>query len=345
MGAKVITISIDGGTTNRTLPGNSGELANDAGSIDDTIFGQDFKSSQTGLISWSIKANGLYKGFAGYVAKILKSGTTTAFTDEAMSVVSGKTYKIDAATKNVWDRNVPITVEDNAVDQTANVESINWLFGQITFKAAYTPTGPITVSGSYLPMTQVARANEFTLTQTTNAIDETDYETAQSNAGHRKYSYGLKTVSIDLNGIYASSNGYRAALEARNEMIIEINPDGNSKSRCRGFFKPMNQGQSGNVGDLEKETNKFELAVPDQANVTTCFAWDHAADTTLNAALKDALTAWSGSILTNMKYLPDGTNGVSGQGVLVDVSLKGGLEAMNEFSINLQGCDGLTVVP
>ncbi len=343
MGAKIVTVSIDGGATHKTLPGNSGEIANDAGSIDDTIFGQSFKSGQTGLISWSIKTNGLYKGFAGYVAKILKQGATTAFVDEAMSLVSGKTYAIDTAAKNVWDRSVALTVEDNAVDATAQVESINWLFGQITFKAAYAPTGPITVSGSYFPMAQVARANEFTLTQTTNAIDETDYETAQGNSGHRKYSYGLKTVSIDLNGIYTSSNGYRAALEARSEMIIEINPDGNSKSKCRGYFKPMNQGQSGNVGDLEKETNKFELAVP--ADVAVVFAWNHAADTTLNGAVKDALTAWENSTLVDMKYLPDGVNGVTGQGVLVDLTLKGGLEAMNEFSVNLQGCNALTAVP
>lgn len=344
MGAKTISVSTDD-VTYYTLPGNSGELSNEAGTLDDTIFGQIYKSSQTGIINWSVKANGLYKGFAGYVAKIKKNGSTTAFTDEAMSLVSGKTYKITDATKNVWDRSATITVDDNAVDATANVESIDFLFGQVTFAAAYTPTGPITVSGSYFPMTQVAKAQEFTLTQTTDAIDTTDFETAQGNEGHRTFDYGLRTVSLDLTGVYASSNGYRASLEARDELMIEINPDGNSKSVARGFFKPISQDQSGNVGALEKETNKFELSVPDSpANLSGPFEWQHASDTTLNTAIQKALTQWTAGSLIYVKYLSDGVAGIKGQGVITDLTLKGGIEAMNEFTVNIQGSDTITTV-
>jgi len=345
MGVKSIQISIDSGTTFRTLPGNSGELSNDAGSIDDTIFGQNFKSSQTGLINWTVKANGFYKGFAGYVAKIKKSGSTTAFTGEAMSLVSGKTYKITDATKNVWDRTVTPTIYDNAVDHTADVLSIDFLFGRVTFKSAYTPTGPITADGSYFPMTQVAKAQEFTLTQTTNPIDTTDFETAQGNSGNRAFEYGLQTVALDLSGVYATGNGYLAALQARGELVIDINPDGSELSVARGFFKPMSQGQSGNVGALEKETNKFELSVPSTPDtLQRPFGWVHASGTTLNQSVQDALTAWEGLTTVQVKYLADGTHGATGDAIMSDLTLKGGLESMNDFTVNFQGTGEATIL-
>lgn len=344
--AKRVRISVDGGTTYRTLPGSTAELSSEAGDINDTIFGQDFASTQTGLIGWTIQSNGLYKGFAGYVAKIYKSGTPTALNDEPMSLVSGKTYQVTDTAKRCFDRNTAITFEDNGSPVSANdIAEIDWLFGRVTFATGYTVTGPVTVTGNYLPLTQVARANAFTLTQTANPIDDTDFETAQGNQGHRTFIYGLKTVSLDLTGIYASSNAYRALLASRSELVIEINPDGNAKSRARGFFKPMSTGQSGEVGDQEAETVTFNLSVPDQENVPTPFKWLHASDTTLSQAIRDALNAWEDNQIIDVQYLPDGTNGVEGSAVITDLSLAGGLEVMNEYTVNLQGVGELTAVP
>lgn len=112
--AKRVQLSVDNGSTWRTFPGDKGEFSNEATGIKDTILGQDFQSEQTGLIGWSISTNGLYKGFAGYVANILKSGTATTFTTEAAALVSGKTYRITDATKRVLDRNTAVVIYDNA---------------------------------------------------------------------------------------------------------------------------------------------------------------------------------------------------------------------------------------
>lgn len=344
--SKRIQVSDDAGSNWYTLPGNKGELTREGVSIKDTIYGRDFQSDMTGLINWTISANGLFKGYAGYVAKILKSGSTTAMTDEAMTLVSGKTYKITAATKNVWDRSVTPTFEDGGSPiDPSDIASIDYLFGRVTLDSGYTPSGAITVAtGSYLPMTQVAKAQTFTLTQTANTNDNTNYETAQSNSGHKTFELGLRTVSLSLRGVYASSNAYGALLIARNEVVIEINPDGSGKSVARGWFRANTTGQSGDVGDLEEENLNFVLNVPDQEDITIPFKWVHTS-TTLSTAVQKALTAWEDGTSLLANYLPDGTNGVKGTVYVTDISLAGGLEAMNDFTVKLQGSGALSAVP
>lgn len=345
--AKRVRISDDGGTSWYTLPGNTAEISNEAGEIDDTVFGQDFSSSQTGLIGWTISANALYKGFAGYVAKILKPGSTTAFTTEATTQVgSTKTYFITDRTKSVWNRNMTLSVIDDGTPVAAsNIQSIDFLHGYVTFIPGYTVDGAVTVTGNYFPMQVVGCSNAFTLTQTANAIDETCMDTASQNDGHRIFDYGLKTVSLDLTGIYKPANGFQALLAARTELVIEVNPDGASKAVARGWFKAMNTGQSGDVGDLEQETITFNLSVPDDDRIPFPFKWRFANDVTLNVSVQKCIESWEDSELIDICYLPDGSTGVQGEAVITDLTLSGGLEVMNEFTVNVQGSDELSAYP
>ena len=343
--SKRIQISPDTGTTWYTFPGDKGDLTDTGSDIKDTVFGQDYESGQTGMINFAVTCNGMYKGFAGYVAKLKTSGTPTTFTAEATTLVSGKTYKITATTKNIWDRSTPITVTDGVTDVTGQVLSVDYLHGPITFKPSYTVVGTITLAGKYLPMTQIAGANSFTLTQNAVAIDDTDYVIAQGNNGYRTYIYGLKTVKLAVKGIFNASNNFRTLLQARSEMIIEINPDGSSKSVARGWFKPITLGQSGNVGALEDQSLDFALSVPDQSDVVTPFAWNFDATTTLSQALRTALTSWQTGVVTTINYLPDGTTGIKGSAVITDISLSGGLDVMNDFSLKFQGSDAPATYP
>lgn len=344
--AKRIRISDDNGSNWYTFPGSGGSIASEAGTIDDTILGQEFASTQTGLIGYTIETNGLYKGFAGYMAKILKSGTSTALTDEAMSLVSGKTYRVTDATKRLFDREEALAFEDGGVAiSDANIESINHLFGEVTFVSGYTPSGSITVaSGNYLPLATIGKANGFTLTQTAAEIMDADFDTVQGNSGHNTYEYGLKTVALELTGIFASGNAWRTALVNREELVIEINPDGNGKSVARGFFKFTAEGQSGDVGALEEQTATLNLSVPAQEDLLYPFKWTHASDTTLSLAIRKALTAWENKTKPDLQYLPDGTTGVRGTCVITEVTLSSGLEAMNDFTITALVDGQLTTV-
>lgn len=335
--AKRVRISPDNGVTFYTFPGDTAELGREGAELKDTIFGQDFASAQTGLLSGSIKANGIYKGFAGYVAKIKKSGTPTTMTTEAMSLVSGKTYKITDATKNILDRNTAISVFDNATPVVvADIASIDHLFGRVTFASGYTPTGPITMTAKYLPTAVIASANGFSLTQQGNAIDNSTYETTQANGGYRTYEMGLKTVKLNVSGIYNASNAFEALLASREECVIEINPDGSGKSVARGFFKPITMSQSGDVGELEEQSFDFTLSVPDQEDVDLPFKWLHDTTTTLSRAIREAIAAWENAEETVVDYLPDGAAGFVADAIVTDLSLSGGLEAMNVFTVAFQ---------
>jgi hypothetical protein len=336
--AKQVQISADG-VAYYTLPGNTGEFNDEGEQIDDTIFGHTFSSTQPGLISWTCNAQAFYKGFAGYVASIKSSGTPVASTGNAMTLVSGKTYKITDATKNVWDYTAALVVNDNAVLVTENNYSVNWLFGQVTFVDSYTVNGPVTVDVSYMPVTEVSKANSFTLTQTAATVDHTDYQTAHANDGYRVYRPGLRTVSLELGGFYDSADAVWEILEGRTSAVMEINPDGSGMSLARGIFKLVTRNQSGDVGALETQTRTFNLSVPEGMDII--FNWIHDAGTTLSQAIRVALDSYIDQTLCFVRYMPDGFDDIAffGEAVLTDVSLSSSLDAMNEFTANFQGSD------
>lgn len=349
MPAKIIQVSDDAGSNYYVLPGNTGEFNDESNELDDTIFGQNYKSAEVGLQSWNVTSNALYKGFAGYLVDIKEVGSASTFTGEACSLVSGKTFEIDDITKNIFDRSATFVVYDNAVDQTSEVESINYLTGEVTFVSTYSVTTPVTMDGSSFAVASLAKYRSFSMTQSAEAVDTTDIPAAQAASGIMTFQSGLKTVSIDVSGVYAAANGYRADLIARNEVILEINPDGNgfaNGSLARGFFKVINRGQSGNVGDLEEETVTFSLQVPQdvEIDVTTPFTWNHAAASTLSTAVQKVLTAFLNESTLKVQYLPDGSTGLEGDVVVTDVSLSGGQEAMSEFSVGFQGTGAVSTV-
>lgn len=338
--AKRVAVSADG-VDYFTLPGSSGEWNDEAEQIDDTIFGHTFTSTQPGLITWTSNAQAFYKGFAGYVASIKASGTPTAMTGAPMTqVVTSKTYVIADATRNVWDYTKTLTVKDNGAPVAAsNIESIDWLFGRVTFKATYVVTGPVTVDGFYMPIAEVSRANSFTLTQTAETVDRTDYAITHANDGYRVFDPGLRTISLELGGFYDSADAVWEILEGRQEVVIEINPDGSGMSLARGIFKLVTRNQSGDVGALEEQTRTFNLSIPEGMDIV--FNWVHDANTTLSPAVRVLLDAYIGQTKPYLRYEPEGPGDVvfSGQAVLTDVSLSSSLDAMNEFQANFQGSD------
>ncbi len=353
--AKVINISNDGGTTWRALPGSEGSFNANGESVDDTILGQTFQSNDVGMVGWGVSANAIFKGFSGYLAEIKKHGTATTFTAEAMTLVSGKTYAIDDATKEIWDRSeATMDILDSAASvAAADILNIDYLFGRVTFVASYTPSGAITATGKYFPVITIARPNSYNLTMQAETIDESDYASAQANSGHKIFTPGLRTVNLELGGIFDDAENAPADVIARSELIIQIDPAGDGSSICRGFYKMVTSGQGGAVGALEDETLNFMLVVPDETTnpaVATPFNWRHTA-TTLNQSIQDLLTSFLTELNTyDVQYLPQGAEGQSpldgreGNFMVSNVSLSGGLNAMNIFVAELQGTGAFTTV-
>ena len=334
MAAKTVQISSDG-ITYYTLPGNTADFSAETNQLDNTIFGVDYSSTQPGLINWSVSGNAMYRGFAGYVASVLRNGTSTATTGEAMSLVSGTTYQIDDTAKRILDKDSTITFYDGASAlDAADIESIDYLFGTVTLVAA--PSGAVTVDANFFPTASLGCSNSFSLTQTSDTTDTTCFETASVNGGFATFRPTLKTVELELTGFYRSTNQFYDLLQSRDELIVELNPDGNDKSVARGFFKPVTNSQTGDVGGDETETIAFRLSTPDSV---VPFKWVHASDSTIPDAVKTLLDAWAGSEEVYVRYLPEGDalEGRQGQAIVTDISLSQSVDGMSEFSVSLQG--------
>lgn len=341
--AKRIDISPDG-TAWHLLPGASGEITREGTVIEDTVFGQTYRSGLTGPITWSISADAVYKGFAGYVARLMRTGTSTAMTNEPCALVGGRTFRITATARRLVDRNVAYTVFDGATNVTAQVERFNFLLGEFTFRSTYTVVGAITITGNFLPLVSLARFREYTLTMTSDPIPNSDMPALQANAGWHLFLPGLKTVNIELPSVFSVVDNWAAQLALRNEFVIEINPDGTgfSGSFARGFFRLMNARQSGNIGALEEESIRFELNVPFLTGTATTpfletpFTWFHAAGSPIPLAIRTALDRWLADLPVHMRYLHNGVAGWRGEGVITNLSLTGGMEAANRFAVTAQ---------
>jgi len=102
--------------------------------------------------------------FTGYGANVyLASGTPVAFTDEAMTNAGdNKTYTITNSTKRFWSRATPVTVKKNGSTITTGF-SVQYPGGKVVFTTANQPTDVITVSGQYIPVSQLGDGREWSL--------------------------------------------------------------------------------------------------------------------------------------------------------------------------------------
>lgn len=350
--AKIIRLSDDAATTWYELPGSEGSFEATAEEIEDTILGQNYDSKEIGLIEWGVSSNGIFKGFAGYLAKVLKTGITTAMTGEACSLESTLIYAIDDAAKQIWDRATAVTVKDDTTTvSAADIEWIDYLFGRVKFVTGYTVGGAITVSGNYFPTAEIASGKSYSLEMSSDAIDTTDFATAQANSGHKTFNAkGLKSVSLEISGIFSATEAAAADLVARTELICEVDPAGDGSSIARGFFKYINTSQDGAVGALEGETLRFSLTVPFEDKLLSPFSWQHAS-TTLATAIQIAIDAWlTEDDTTLVQYLPQGsagqspTDGKQGTVIFTNISLSGGLSDMNIFQVEMMGDGAYTTI-
>lgn len=347
--AKRIRVSADNGSTWYTLPGASGELSVEMANVDDTIFGQEYQSESPSIGNWDVSGAAYFKGVAGYTAAVKEGGTPVSNVAAATTQIGAtKSYRINDATKRFISLADPVIVLDNAVAMdTDDIESIDYLNGIVTLAAAYTPTGPITVTYYNVPTAPIGKARSFTLTQTLAEIDTTDYATAKANGGWRTYIPGLKTVGLELGNVWDAANDFITKLQARNIAYIDVSPNdtaGHATDEVlyRGFFKYLQQGQQGNVGALEEETLNLNLFVPDGELLLAPFRWYFGSGASLSPAVQVALNAWQNGAIIDVEYSPDGTTGKTGKCIVTEASLANVYEGQNEFSFTFRGTGTLS---
>ena len=189
---------------------------------------------------------------AGYLAKVRKSGVSTSFTGEATVNTSGNVWRITDTVKRVWDRaTVPTFFDDSVAIDVADISSIDYLFGEVTFTGV--KVGPITVTGSYMPMSLVAGAKSVTLDRASVIHDSTDF----SNAGAHEKITGMKDASSSMSKWFDIGYVFSDILSARETVMIEITPD--DTHIYRGWFIPESVGLSLDITALLEESVSFQL--------------------------------------------------------------------------------------
>lgn len=189
----------------------------------------------------------------GYLTKVKKGGTPTSFTGETFTNTSGNIWKIDDATKQVFDRNGTFTFYDNSTPISASeILYIDYLFGLVEFSVA--KVGPITADGGYVPLAEIIGAKDYSITMNTTILDQTDF----SNVGYRDKTSGLFDSTVAISRWDDSSKAYKDILTNKESVFIEINP-GQSNTFFRGWFLLESDNTSGDIDALEEEALDFTL--------------------------------------------------------------------------------------
>jgi hypothetical protein len=118
---------------------------------------------------------------------------------EIMDQVSGNEYRVAAAAKRTFDPEVEFHVKwDAATVAYADISTINWLRGTVTFTSP--PTGSVLWTGSYFPLTTSnevqAEVVSFDSEEVSDLIDSTVFK--ETPTGFRKREPGLKELSMSM---------------------------------------------------------------------------------------------------------------------------------------------------
>lgn len=113
--------------------------------------------------------------FKGYEASVyIASGTPVSFTDAATTTTDYKVYTIQDSSKRFWDRRYAITVKKNGNVITTGF-TIQYPGGRVIFSTANSSSDVITVSGYYIPVSQVLQAKEWSLDVNADTQDSTTF--------------------------------------------------------------------------------------------------------------------------------------------------------------------------
>ena len=187
-------------------------------------------------------------GIAG--ALYIATGTSVTFTDEATTASADyKRYTITNTAKRFWDKKTTITVKKNGVAVSSGY-TIEYAGGVIVFNTALASTDVVTVSGKYIPLTQVAGIYNWKL-EFEN--DEKDVTTFLSN--------GWREILPVVSGFTVSAEGYWADATFFNninkEIGLQLFVDTTGKRRYEGFVYIKKNGIEVPADDIVKENIEF----------------------------------------------------------------------------------------
>ncbi len=207
---------------------------------------------------------------AGFSATIQITGASTSAATQGLSLVSGKTYRMTDSAYEVLDPDTALVIDDagrpvSTTVDASEIESINYLHGEVTFDSGYSPGGAITIgSGNYLPLTTISTAKSGSFTVRQDALDSSALD---GSAIMRARTIGLidaeGTMSLldpDLGTTVGGGDTLMDLLieDATKTFVVEYNPG--SGDVFRAFARVSGLDMSTSVEDLDMSTLNWQLA-------------------------------------------------------------------------------------
>lgn len=183
---------------------------------------------------------------AAHSTVVKATGTSTSMTDEATTNTSGKTYQVTNSAKRVIDPTVAITVKDDAVAvDAADIESVDFLFGTVTFVGGYTVNGAVTITGNYLPLHTLSYAREFEITDSNMLPDATVFTDTVVKRKQTLQALAVRLGLLERVGTVfdGGSKSLASFITSGGLMVLEVNIGGSGT-----IFRAMVIGESTSAG-------------------------------------------------------------------------------------------------
>ncbi len=184
-------------------------------------------------------------------------GTPTAFTDEAVDVITtNKKYQITNTAKRIWSPTATITVKAAgvAVDPVADPYVINRLTGKVTFDNV-SARGTVTVSGTYLPMVTVAKSTYVMYEHGNQVLDDTTFD---SNGADENIP-GIQSITATLGKNWETtfSLGFKEAIVNGSLLVIQIFHNRNVAADLAFWARPTKQSVNAATRSIVGEALSF----------------------------------------------------------------------------------------
>lgn len=183
-----------------------------------------------------------------------QSGTASAFTGEACTLVSGTTYKITDAAKRQFDPATTFIVYDGGSPIAATGYTIQYPLGRIVLGSA--PAGAVTVTGASFATTEVAFVRGWSLS-IKPLIFETTALGATATTGRTYIGGGLPEWSGSLEKLYETDTWAARALANTTGFYLKLYEDEPSDKVWLGLVIFTGWDQTTDIMDLVKEGVEF----------------------------------------------------------------------------------------
>ena len=147
-------------------------------------------------------------------------------------------------------------VKSNKRILPASQYTVNYAAGIIVGVPSGLCDDTVFVSGKFLPFTNIGGANNYSLELSNELLDDTDFNAASTNGGHRTRKYGLITAAVTVSAYSALDKAFQGRLQRRDDVVLTIRVGGGDV--ITGLFVVESVNQAGEVAGLETEEISFQ---------------------------------------------------------------------------------------